>query len=528
MAGDLNTTFDERHNATQHDSPSLVEHTSLQAAVEAQATIIANLESRLAAVESGDPDPPPPPPPPAPKVVASNPVDGSAGITRGFSPSVTFDQDIDPATVTTGTVLIRDAAGNPVAAVVSYNATGKTAIVNPNADLAADAAYKLEVTVGVESTLGVALAAPFEAHFTTEAAPVVTPPPTLDIVGYGRIIVLGETDATPDTLTELRTLCGQNDKKIHLTKPFDLGGELNVTGTRTQLLGIGEASMLSNGWLRVNADDVAIRNVAAWAGDGANVSVDADSFNANGSGANPIERLVVDHCLFMWGPDVTAVFLNNIADFTMQYTAIAEGLYLSKHPEATTAEGGHSMGLNVTNIAGPGQPAPTRGTIYRCGILNCADRNGRFMGSSSIDLVETLLFGWKSKSPQGFHGAPKAMNVVNNLIRSGSQSTIPIAAFTPATSGDEPNIYPDAVYVAGNKADGFTFKSVSSPAFRSTPKSPLSVSTTRPPTLEEALGWLGPTPQGTHMQRIAADVRSRTSVYVNGTGKGGKSYTTLL
>lgn len=348
------------------------------------------------------------------------------------------------------------------------------------------------------------------------------PPPVTGAVGYG-VIAKGGRNAVPvRNLTELRAACGHSDTIAQIQNPIDLGGSAVAVASAVTVEGKGEATMLGNGWLQAVGDDVIIRNVAAWCGD-ERVSDDADTFNANGSAQNPVERLLLDHDLFLWGIDVTVVFLNNVIDFTMQYTAIAEGLYLSKHKEAVSAQGGHSMGLNVTNIAGPGQPAPKRGTLYRNALINCADRNGRFMGPEQIDLIENLLYGWQKT--QGFHGAPKSMNVVNNRIRKGPNGSA-VPPFALRTSGDEPSLYPDAVFVDGNVADGFSFTSQS--GLRSSPKHPLSVQTSRAPTLDEALSWIGPQPGGKQMQRLIADVKAGRSDYVNGVGQGGKEYRSLL
>lgn len=354
--------------------------------------------------------------------------------------------------------------------------------------------------------------------------PDVEPPPaTGAVVGYGAIAKGGTTPVPVRNLTELRAACGHSDFIAQLQNPIDLGGQAIACATAVTVLGKGEDTMLGNGWLQAVGDDVIVRNVAGWCGD-ERVSDDADTFNANGSAANAVERLLVDHCLFMWGIDVTVVFLNNIRDFTMQHTVIAEGLYLSKHGEAKVEQGGHSMGLNVTNIMGAGQPAPTRGTLFRNALINSADRNGRFMGADQIDLVENLLFGWQKT--QGFHGAPKSMNVVNNLIKKGPNGSA-VPAFALRTSNDEPKLYPDAVFVDGNVADGFTFTNGGS-GFRTSPKHPLSVQTSRAPTLDEILSTVGPTDRGKQIQRLVADVKAGRSTYVNGVGKGGKEYTTLL
>jgi hypothetical protein len=345
------------------------------------------------------------------------------------------------------------------------------------------------------------------------------PPPVAgEVVGYGRIVVPGTQELSiGPSLSELKAAVSQPDRLVKLPAGFiDLGGQALSPAQKVTIEGRGEASQVGNGWVRKGAGDLTLRNFMLWGGD--ETTVDADTFNANGQG-----RFVLDHMLILWGVDVTMAILNGCEDFTVQYSVIAEGLYLSKHPEANTAEGGHSMGFNCTDI-GAGV-APKRGTFYRDAFINSADRNGRFMGPEQIDLIECLLYGWQKT--QGFHGAPKSLNVVNNVVRIGPKGSA-VAAFQPSTSGDVPQITPDAVYVDGNVADGFTFKSVSSPAFRSSPKHPLSVESLSTPDWEAILRTAGPMPWGKQMQRLLADVQDRRTVYVNGKGKGGLEYPHLL
>jgi hypothetical protein len=371
---------------------------------------------------------------------------------------------------------------------------------------------------------------PAEDSVTIPALDVVEPPPDPDpepvptgAVGYGAQAKRGTVGVQPKNLTELKAAMSQPDRLVQLTVPIDLGGSAVRSGApAVTIVGRGEDTMLSNGWVQAGADDLILENVAVWCGD-EKTSVDADTFNANGKG-KPLHRLLVQNCLFLWGLDVTFVFLNDIFDATVQHSIIAEGLYLSKHPEAVEAQGGHSMALNITNIEGPGQPAPTGVTVYRNAIINNAERNGRIMGSSGVDLIENLLYGWDQ--PKGFHGNPRSINVVNNLLRSGPHSEA-IQAFTVETSNDEPNLYADAVYVNGNQADGFSLKPQSR-ATRSTPKEPLSVASTAVPSLTTLLAGAGPQiGRGKQTNRLVADVVARRSNYVNGFGKTG-SYTSLL
>jgi hypothetical protein len=74
------------------------------------------------------------------------------------------------------TVLLRDAAGNPVPTAVAYDAESRIATVRPNAPLALSARYSLEVTDGIRDDAGRALA-PAAWSITTrlDADPLASP-----------------------------------------------------------------------------------------------------------------------------------------------------------------------------------------------------------------------------------------------------------------------------------------------------------------------------------------------------------------
>jgi hypothetical protein len=108
----------------------------------------------------------------APTVSSTSPTNGATGVSRTASITVTFNEAVDPATVSGSTFELRDAGGALVSAVVTLNSTGRTATLNPTPTLATLSTYSVLVRGGasaprVTDLAGNALAADRSWTFTT-------------------------------------------------------------------------------------------------------------------------------------------------------------------------------------------------------------------------------------------------------------------------------------------------------------------------------------------------------------------------
>jgi hypothetical protein len=118
------------------------------------------------------------PAPVAPQVLQMLPADGATGVAIGSSVSAVFDEDMNAATLTNATfVLKKSGSATAVPATVSYVGGTKTAVLDPTADLEPDTLYEVTLTDAVlgANTL-VVQGAPVAWSFTTAAAAAPTFP----------------------------------------------------------------------------------------------------------------------------------------------------------------------------------------------------------------------------------------------------------------------------------------------------------------------------------------------------------------
>ncbi len=135
-----------------------------------------------------------------PTVISVTPTNGSVGVGISVAASVTFSEAMDPTTINTSTVTLRNSATLAlIPATVSYNATTNTATLAPTSSLSFATAYTITVGTGTKDLSGNALASGFTSTFTTVGGPDVTPPTVLSTVpanGATNVAVL-----TPITVT---------------------------------------------------------------------------------------------------------------------------------------------------------------------------------------------------------------------------------------------------------------------------------------------------------------------------------------
>jgi glucose/arabinose dehydrogenase len=121
-----------------------------------------------------------------PNVTATTPAAGATGVAVTVSPTATFSEAMDPASLTSTTFsLVAQGQSTPIPAAVSY--ANRVATLDPNGDLAAATSYTATVKGGVggaRDLAGNVLSADVSWTFTTAgAAPPANRPPSATIDG---------------------------------------------------------------------------------------------------------------------------------------------------------------------------------------------------------------------------------------------------------------------------------------------------------------------------------------------------------
>ncbi len=107
---------------------------------------------------------------PSPQVTGVSPADGAEGRPIDQVFTVSFDQDMDPASLVPGMLCIFKAGGSPLPATVTYDAATKTSTLTPLAKLEPGSTYYVTLSVTVKSAAGASVqGAPLTWHFHTVA-----------------------------------------------------------------------------------------------------------------------------------------------------------------------------------------------------------------------------------------------------------------------------------------------------------------------------------------------------------------------
>ena len=121
-----------------------------------------------------------------PTVVSTMPVSDATGVALNTSPTATFSKPMNAGTLTTTTFTLRQGS-TALVGVVTVNAAGTIATLNPTADLIAGLVYTATITTGAQDTGGLGLAADYTWMFSAaaNASPptVITTTPTPNATG---------------------------------------------------------------------------------------------------------------------------------------------------------------------------------------------------------------------------------------------------------------------------------------------------------------------------------------------------------
>jgi hypothetical protein len=134
-----------------------------------------------------------------PTVSSVSPVNGASGVSASASVSVIFSEGMDPSTIDTSTIELRNPTNGLMPANVTWSAATFTATLSPTSALLNSTTYTLTVKGGatdprVKDVAGNALGSNFTSTFTTAAPP---PPPPDE--GPGGPVLVVSSSANPFT-----------------------------------------------------------------------------------------------------------------------------------------------------------------------------------------------------------------------------------------------------------------------------------------------------------------------------------------
>ncbi len=141
----------------------------------------------------------------APQVASTSPVGGATAVAVGSAVTVTFNEAVNPATLTAATIELRDATNSLVPTSISYDAANRRAVLTPSAPLAGLTVHTATVRGGsteprVKDPAGNALAANVVWTFTTAAS---TNGNNCPCSGWSAATVPGSPDAGDPGAVEL-------------------------------------------------------------------------------------------------------------------------------------------------------------------------------------------------------------------------------------------------------------------------------------------------------------------------------------
>jgi hypothetical protein len=131
----------------------------------------------------------------APSVTSTVPVAGMTDVPVNQIISATFNQSMNPSTISATSFLLNGPGTAAVAGTVSYTSTGSVASFTPTAALAFNTTYTATITSAVTNTVGVQPAANYTWSFTTSNLPttVTATVPVAGAVGVAVTQVLSAT-----------------------------------------------------------------------------------------------------------------------------------------------------------------------------------------------------------------------------------------------------------------------------------------------------------------------------------------------
>ena len=196
--------------------------------------------------------------PPTVEATSTYPLNGSTGVSTGSSIRVPFSENMNPATITSSTLVLLDALGVVIPATVTYDSATLTAIIDPLASLDPGKVYTVRVVggaAGVADLAGNWLASNYTWSFTTSASSFPGDGP-----GGPILVVTSTSSPFSRYLAEILTAEGLNAFSVQdissVTDSVLAGYDVVVLGEI--VLTTSQVTMLTN-WVTAGGNLIAMR-----------------------------------------------------------------------------------------------------------------------------------------------------------------------------------------------------------------------------------------------------------------------------
>ena len=321
----------------------------------------------------------------APTVSSTIPADTATGVVINGNITATFDEAMDPATITTETFTVTGPSTTPVSGTVTY--AGTTATFKPTADLAASLPFTATITTGTKDLAGNALAVNFAWTFTTIDTTVAKGPAPVVLGTAGDYVILARSGITNVPTSAITGNMGVSPIASTAITGFALA--LDAAGTfATSPQVTGKLFAADYGVPTPSNLTTAVSNMEAAYTDAAGRAADVTEL-----GAGNIGGLTLAPGVYKWGTGVsinTNVTLNG-GPTDVWIFQIAGGLTQAANTKVILTGGALAKNIfwQVAGVASMGASAHFEGVILSqtaITLVTGASVNGRLLAQTAVTL----------------------------------------------------------------------------------------------------------------------------------------------
>jgi Ice-binding-like/Bacterial Ig-like domain len=307
-----------------------------------------------------------------PLVISSVPAAAATGVTLSPVITATFNESMNPATITASTFTLTGPGGIAVGGTVV--GSGLTATFTPTLPLAPQTGYTAMITTGAQSNLGFALAANYMWSFTTGFVPAVTS--TIPANGAVNVPLNQKITATFNQAMNPATITAAGTLTVAVT------GGAAVAGTVTYVAGANTAIFTPTANLAASTPYTATISTAAQSGGGIPLSASYAWTFTTGISTNTTAPTVI---ATVPASDATLVPTNS--NLTATFSKAMD-------PSTITASGTFTLavfGAGGAAVSGTVQYAGTIATFTPTNALAAATEYTATIATAAKDLTGNAL-----------------------------------------------------------------------------------------------------------------------------------------